>query len=410
MDGDRYIEKIKITNLLSFGPNSEEVDLEPLNILIGPNGSGKSNFLEILWLLRKIPGNPAHYFRIRGGPAEWIYRGHGASSTASIEVDVVYPAGSVALKYRLSLSTIESQVQITEETIENARSTEPEKPPVWFYRFDGVEAKVRVRTSPAAAPGTDDSREIRHYNEIQQSQFDPQISILAQLMDYVQFPEISYLRNTFLNSITIFRNTGIVAHEGAWPQSTFPESEELREDLANLAMVLRRLKNTLDIRDKMADVLLRLVEQFEDFQILVDGQFAQLVLREKGLADFTSAKRLSGGTLRFFALLAILLGERHGRSEIICLEDPELGLHPDALPIVAELLIEASKHIQLIVTTHSQTLVSAFGEVPDAVLVCEHGENGTEIARLDPEKLQTWLDEYSLGDVWRMGEIGGNRW
>ena len=85
-------------------------------------------------------------------------------------------------------------------------------------------------------------------------------------------------------------------------------------------------------------------------------------------------------------------------------------MHPDALPIIAEMLIEASKRVQIVVTTHSQTLVSALSEIPEAVLVCERGENGTEMSRLDPERLKTWLEDYSLGDIWRMGEIGGNRW
>jgi predicted ATPase len=412
MDGERYIRKIQIRNLLSFGPDAKEVDLQPLNVLIGPNGSGKSNFLEALWLLRKIPGNPANYFRIRGGPDEWLYRGRGAGPVASVAVTVNHPVGPVALEYRLGLSFNGGRVEIVEETIRNAEATKPGMPPIWFYTFDGTDARLRVRSSPTAPPGTDDSREERRLSEIQQSRFDRQTSILAQLMDYVQFPEISYLRSTFLNSIKLFRNIGVVAHEGAWPQlaSESPDEEYLREDLQNLAMVLARLKKSAAASHKIQDVLQRLLEQFEGFTINVDGPFAQLLVQEKGLNHPTTAKRLSGGTLRFFALLAMLMGEGRGTPQILCLEEPELGLHPDALPIVAELLVEASKYVQLIVTTHSQTLVSAFGDVPDAVLVCERGENGTEISRLVPERLKTWLDEYTLGDVWRIGEIGGNRW
>jgi predicted ATPase len=77
---------------------------------------------------------------------------------------------------------------------------------------------------------------------------------------------------------------------------------------------------------------------------------------------------------------------------------------------VAELLTEASQRTQLIVTTHSETLVSALGEHPETVVVCERGIDWTRLERLDPDKLKTWLERYSLGTLWAKGEIGGNRW
>jgi predicted ATPase len=92
---------------------------------------------------------------------------------------------------------------------------------------------------------------------------------------------------------------------------------------------------------------------------------------------------------------------------LICLEEPELGLHPDALSLVAELLVTASEHTQLIVTTHSDALISALNDHVDSVLVCEH-RGGSELRHLDADRLQHWLDRYRLGDLWRMGELGGN--
>ena len=93
---------------------------------------------------------------------------------------------------------------------------------------------------------------------------------------------------------------------------------------------------------------------------------------------------------------------------LVCIEEPELGLHPDALAIIAELLVEASTHTQLLVTTHSDSLISALSNQPDAVIACERPGPGTELRRLNPEKLASWLEEYSLGDLWRMGELGAN--
>ena len=119
--------------------------------------------------------------------------------------------------------------------------------------------------------------------------------------------------------------------------------------------------------------------------------------------------RLSDGTLHFICLLTILC--HPNPPSLVCIEEPELGLHPDVIPEVAETLIEASKRTQLIVTTHSDMLVSALTEVPDAVLICEKEfDNGTQIRRLDAKRLKKWLKDYSLGELWTMGELGGNRW
>ena len=91
-------------------------------------------------------------------------------------------------------------------------------------------------------------------------------------------------------------------------------------------------------------------------------------------------------------------------------EEPELGLHPDIVPTVAELLIDAAQRTQLIVTTHSDALVSALSEIPEVIVVCDRSEQGTRLRRLDPENLKEWLERYRLGDLWAKGEIGGNRW
>jgi predicted ATPase len=95
---------------------------------------------------------------------------------------------------------------------------------------------------------------------------------------------------------------------------------------------------------------------------------------------------------------------------LICIEEPELGLHPDILPTIAEMLIEASQRTQLIVTTHSDALISALSEYPESVVVCERDEKGSHLRRLEPDKLKDWLENYTLGDLRQMGEIGGNRW
>jgi len=95
---------------------------------------------------------------------------------------------------------------------------------------------------------------------------------------------------------------------------------------------------------------------------------------------------------------------------LICIEEPELGLHPDVMPEISRLLLEASERTQIIVTTHSSTLVDALSDQPDAVIVCEKRNQKTQMVRLEKEPLAEWLEKYSLGELWRRGKLGGNRW
>ena len=121
-----------------------------------------------------------------------------------------------------------------------------------------------------------------------------------------------------------------------------------------------------------------------------------------------SASRLSDGTLRYLCLLAILLHPKP--PSLVAIEEPELGLHPDVVAQVAELLVNASQRMQIVVTTHSRMLVDALSDYPSSVVVCEQENGESRFERLDNERLKTWLDEYSLGDLWGSGELGGNRW
>ena len=120
------------------------------------------------------------------------------------------------------------------------------------------------------------------------------------------------------------------------------------------------------------------------------------------------ATRLSDGTLRYLCLLTILC--HPSPPPLVCIEEPELGLHPDVLPTLADLMKNASTHCQLIVTTHSDILVDAMSDQPESVLVAKKKEQGTTLTRLNAEKLQPWLEKYRLGQLWTRGEIGGTRW
>jgi predicted ATPase len=172
-------------------------------------------------------------------------------------------------------------------------------------------------------------------------------------------------------------------------------------------MVLQEL-NFREVHTRITEYLNRLSDRITDVRVRLDGGVARAYLRERGLLEPLPSARMSDGTLKFLCLLAVLLHPDPPR--LICIEEPEQGLHPDAVQIVAQLLIDASERTQLIVTTHSEALIDAFSDSPENVLVCERDAGGTQCNRLSSGELESWLQRYSLGQLWRKGEIGGNRW
>jgi predicted ATPase len=139
----------------------------------------------------------------------------------------------------------------------------------------------------------------------------------------------------------------------------------------------------------------------------LSGGKTALFVEEKGLVRTMPASRLSHGTIHFLCLATALL--HPNPPPLICIEQPEDGLHPDVIPSLARMLIDAATRTQVIVTTHSAALVDALQEIPESILVCERGPNGTTMERLNPEQIRPWLEEYTLGDLWLSGRIGGTR-
>src|SRR5262249_38940912 len=150
--------------------------------------------------------------------------------------------------------------------------------------------------------------------------------------------------------------------------STNVPKEFLSEDGDNLALVLNEL-DFHGVHERIKHYLNRFCDRFEDVKIRVGGGLAQAFLRESELSEALAAIRMSDGTLKFLCLLAAVFNPIP--PPLICIEEPELGMHPDALKLIAEVLVEASQNVQLIVTTHSEALVDALSDHPEYVVVCE---------------------------------------
>ena len=388
----RIIQRLRMPGLLSFPTDMDFFELQSLNVLIGPNASGKSNFIEVLGLLNALPTDFAAAIRNGGGAAEWLWKGSAQPAPATIEVETSIPFYP-PLRYRLSFFRMGPGVAINDETVEGVRS-EPGREPNFYYTLQQGRPviNIRVRTEDG-----DEERSLKWDTRIQDQ------SVLAQRKDPDLYPEL-YWFGMALGTIQSFREWTFGRYgELRRPQRADLPERQLLPDCSNLALVLNHIEHKLG--PKFDEYLRRFLPRFRRMTTTISGGTVQFYLHESDFAAPIPATRLSDGTVRFVALLATLLspGQR-----VVCIEEPELGLHPDAMAILADLLVEASDHKQLVVTTHSDALVSALTNRPDAIVACERPGAATELRRLDPEKLASWLEDYRLGDLWRMGELGAN--
>jgi predicted ATPase len=385
------IREITPRNILSFGPEPVPLELRALNVLIGPNGSGKSNLLEVLGLARATPGDVRSVLRRGGGVREWIWKGD-PHSAASFDLVIENPGGPPPLRHVFEFAAEQQAFRLTDERIETQHPYPGYHRPFLFYDFRGGQPVVSKREAGSRS--------------LQREEFDLNASILSQIKDPETYPEITRLARAY-GTIRLYREWAFgrntVFRE---PQQADARNDRLEEDFSNLGMFLNRLTLDPPARRKLRDELRQLYEGLDDFVISVEGGTVQVFCTE---GEFTvPATRLSDGTLRYLCLLSILCDPEP--PPLVCLEEPELGLHPDVLPHVADLLLDASQRTQLIVTTHSESIVDALTPHPETVVVCEKVDGVTRMCRLDAGALSEWLERYRLGELWTRGDLGGTRW
>ena len=376
-----FIRRIKLRNLLSFGPEGQELELKPLNVLIGPNGAGKSNLVEVMGLLRSVPGKLIDTISEGGGMQEWVWRGEPQATSAELEIVVAGPDGCGPLRYRLAIATdTNNAFRVAEESLQDERANGRRT----YLRSDGIDALV---------------------GPLQHKPFSRRQSVLAQFK-MPDAPELAYMTDQ-LARIALFREWHFGRnHATRLTQQPDLPNDFLSEDGENLGLVLNQLMSEYEARDHVIEALKTLYEGVTDYRVDIQKGEVRLFLLEGDVA--IPATRLSDGTLRYLCLLTILC--HPNPPPLICLEEPELGLHPDILPNLAESLRSASERCQLIVTTHSDVIVDALTDAPESVVVCEKHDAATTMKRLDADKLSHWLASYRLGELWSSGELGGNRW
>lgn len=384
-----FLESIHLQGFLSFPPDAPPIPLKALNVLIGPNGSGKSNILEAFSVLQAAPSDLSVAFRNGGSLRDTIWDGLDEDSRASIAV--AYGARDVEekLKYYMSYSVFGLGLRVLAESVSEISSKEEN----FFY--------INVGERPVL------KRHVKNKYGFQLERvgdLHPNKSILSQKKDSELYHELYILAERFEN-IQIFSDWHFGRRASIRRgQDASGTTSKFLNDGSNFAIFINKVQFEKEI--ELNDAINRFLPRFVSVKTLVSDGFASLYFVERGVSRPISASRLSDGTLRFLAIVATLLHPEP--PSLLCIEEPELGMHPDAAALLAELLVEASQRMQIIVTTHSEAFLSALTRHDVNVLVTENFGQGTEVTQFDQEELASWLDKYTLGDLWRIGKIGGN--
>lgn len=210
-----------------------------------------------------------------------------------------------------------------------------------------------------------------------------------------------------LAGIRIFHFKDLLPRRRLVLEAPQDDDHSLRNDAVNLGPYLRWLHQHQPAAYRRIIETTRLIAPFfDDFVFEPHGDNLRLRWREQGLDQAHGPEALSDGTVRFICLATLLLQPADRLPPLILLDEPELGLHPWAIEILAELIHAASAHTQVLLSTQSVSLLNAF-ELAHAIIVERAGE-GTTLRRPDPEALAAWSEDASLGELWQRNLLGGS--
>lgn len=356
------IERIKASGFKSI--KQMDLELGKLNVLIGSNGAGKSNFMGLFRLLNNIvESNLQVYVGTCGGAETLLY--FGRKSTDQITIELSFAKNTSGYRCAL-IPTADDQLIFKSEEC-------------WVYDKKRGPQQVTLGGGQAET-------ELIGANRMR---------IFARWVR-------EHLRSS---NVYHFHDTS----DGAKVKGTadLEDNRMLRPDAANLAAFLYRLmQQHPDQYGHIVDATRMVAPFFDDFILepsRLNKEKIRLEWREKGSDMYFNAFALSDGTLRFICLSTLLL--QPTLPQTILLDEPELGLHPYAITILAELLRGAATRAQVIVSSQSVSLVNQFE--PDEIVVVEREEGQSVFRHLDKSNLESWLDDYGLGDLWEKNVLGG---
>ncbi|WP_179401105.1 AAA family ATPase [Burkholderia guangdongensis] len=341
-----------------------DFELTNLNVLIGANGAGKSNFIGFFRMLAEMYDQRLQlYVQKQGGPDALLH--FSRKTTSSLHAELVFDK----YRYRFDLAPTNDNRLIYENERIGLGSDFPLSPEELPPPLGTGHAESRIRNAKDA-----------HFQTVGRA--------------------IENWR------VYHFHDTGETA-KVKQPHS-INDTLRLKADGANLAAYLRMLHTKHEAQYRLIVDSVRLIAPFFDDFVHRDddAHVIELEWTEKGNPDTPfKAHMLSDGTLRFICLCTLLLQPWALMPSTILIDEPELGLHPYAINVLADLLKRTSERRQLIVSTQSVELLNCFE--PSDIVVVDREDNASAFRRLDAASLENWLEEYSLGDLWERNVLGG---
>jgi len=367
------LKKIHIQGFKSI--KDAEIELSQLTVLIGANGAGKSNFISFFrFLQQSITGNLQNYIARSGGAEAILY--YGLKATKEMSVTLTFKGSSYDARFEV---TTDGSLFFTKEGAHGF--TTCYKQP-WDISLLGSRSN-RLES------GIDD--DIKKFRENFKKE-----GITEEVKKNLSSWRVYHFHDTSDSSAM---KQPVAINDNAF----------LHFNAGNIASFLFLLQQTeKNYYDNIVRSV-RLAAPFFDNFILRKDPFGSETIRlewkEIGSEKIFPASALSDGTLRFICLSTLLLQPSKLMPSIIIIDEPELGLHPYAITLLAGLLKKASSEKQVIVSTQSVPLVNQF--LPEDLLVVAKQSSATVFNRLDISELTQWLNEYALGDLWEKNIIGG---
>lgn len=348
------------------------LELRPLNVLIGANGAGKSNLVSFFKLLNEMMGGRLQQFIAASGRAQGILH-FGPKVTPQLEALLEFEADNGLDTYHMRLFHAAGDTLVfAEETLS-------------FLQADW-------QGSPKAVSLGTGHLETRIGDEADKGE--PTAKVFRYLLNRCR---VYHFHDT--SATARVRQYGYVG-DNRW----------LMHDGGNLAAPLYRLREEKDgsAYYRIVSTIRLIAPFFADFELEPTGPAKRDVIlnwRETGSDQVFGPHQLSDGTLRAICLVALLLQPENELPDVVIVDEPELGLHPYALNVIASLFRKASNHAQVLISTQSSSFLDNFE--PEDVIVVDRQPEGSTFSRPDPQNLDAWLEEYSLGDVWEKNVVGG---
>ncbi len=347
--------------------NLENFELSNLNILLGANGAGKSNFISVFKLLANVyVQNLQLYIQENGGVDTFLH--YGRKKTKKISMAFYFAANG----YEFSLiPTKENRLIFEKEEL--------------CYTGDYTN-NFGTRIFPSST-----IIESAHSEAILKDSTHKYVQYIKPAIESWRVYHFHDTSDTALVKQVHYANDNL----------------RLKTDAANLAAFLMRLKQKFPKNYEQIVKTIQLVAPFfADFVHRGDEEAIQLEWLEVGNLDTPfKAHVLSDGTLRFICLATLLLQPFELMNDTILIDEPELGLHPYALAVLADLIKRAAEQKQLIISTQSVELINHFSA--NDIIVVDRVNDASTFKRLDEELLKDWLEDYTLGDLWKQNIIGG---